>query len=37
MPDDLIAATGVNYRALKMPSFMANLLRQKAPKISSSR
>ena len=26
--DDLIAATGVNYRALVMPSFMDNLLRQ---------
>ncbi|MDB5963557.1 MAG: NmrA family transcriptional regulator [Polaromonas sp.] len=26
--DDLIAATGVNYRALLMPSFMDNLLRQ---------
>jgi uncharacterized protein YbjT (DUF2867 family) len=26
--DDLIAATGVNYRALTMPSFMDNLLRQ---------
>lgn len=28
--DDLIAATGVNYRALVMPSFMDNLLRQVA-------
>ncbi len=27
--DDLIADTGVNYRALTMPSFMDNLLRQK--------
>lgn len=27
--DDLIADTGVNYRALRMPSFMDNLLRQK--------
>ena len=26
--DDLIAGTGVNYRALVMPSFMDNLLRQ---------
>jgi len=26
--DDLIAATGVNYRALTMPSFMDNTLRQ---------
>lgn len=26
--DDLIAGTGVNYRALTMPSFMDNLLRQ---------
>jgi uncharacterized protein YbjT (DUF2867 family) len=26
--DDLIAATGVNFRALTMPSFMDNLLRQ---------
>jgi len=26
--DDLIASTGVNYRALTMPSFMDNLLRQ---------
>jgi uncharacterized protein YbjT (DUF2867 family) len=26
--DDLIAATGVSYRALTMPSFMDNLLRQ---------
>jgi uncharacterized protein YbjT (DUF2867 family) len=26
--DDMIAATGVNYRALTMPSFMENLLRQ---------
>lgn len=26
--DDLIAASGVNYRALTMPSFMDNLLRQ---------
>ena len=26
--DDLIAATGVNYRALTLPSFMDNLLRQ---------
>ena len=29
--DDLIASTGVNYRALTMPSFMDNLLRQVAP------
>ncbi|MBQ0822823.1 NAD(P)H-binding protein [Microvirga sp. HBU67558] len=29
--DDLIAGTGVNYRALTMPSFMDNLLRQVAP------
>lgn len=28
--DDLIAATGVGYRALTMPSFMENLLRQVA-------
>ncbi|MES2191016.1 MAG: NAD(P)H-binding protein [Pseudomonadota bacterium] len=28
--DDLIAATGVSYRALVMPSFMENLLRQVA-------
>jgi len=28
--DDLIAATGVSYRALAMPSFMDNLLRQVA-------
>jgi len=28
--DDLIAGTGVNYRALTMPSFMDNLLRQVA-------
>jgi len=26
--DDMIAATGVNYRALVMPSFMDNILRQ---------
>lgn len=26
--DDLIAATGVNYRALAMPTFMDNILRQ---------
>jgi uncharacterized protein YbjT (DUF2867 family) len=26
--DDLIASTGVNYRALTMPSFMDNVLRQ---------
>ncbi len=26
--DDLIASTGVSYRALKMPSFMDNILRQ---------
>jgi uncharacterized protein YbjT (DUF2867 family) len=26
--DDLIASTGVNYRALTMPSFMDNMLRQ---------
>lgn len=30
--DDMIAATGVGYRALSMPSFMDNLLRQ-APSI----
>jgi uncharacterized protein YbjT (DUF2867 family) len=29
--DDLIASTGVNYRALTMPSFMDNLLRQTEP------
>jgi uncharacterized protein YbjT (DUF2867 family) len=29
--DDLIAGTGVNYRALAMPSFMDNLLRQVDP------
>jgi uncharacterized protein YbjT (DUF2867 family) len=29
--DDLIASTGVSYRALTMPSFMDNLLRQLAP------
>jgi uncharacterized protein YbjT (DUF2867 family) len=29
--DDLIASTGVNYRALTMPSFMDNLLRQVGP------
>jgi uncharacterized protein YbjT (DUF2867 family) len=29
--DDLIAATGVSYRALTMPSFMDNLLRQLGP------
>jgi uncharacterized protein YbjT (DUF2867 family) len=29
--DDLIASTGVSYRALTMPSFMDNLLRQIAP------
>ncbi|NWG22993.1 MAG: NAD(P)H-binding protein [Pseudorhodoplanes sp.] len=29
--DDLIASTGVNYRALAMPSFMDNLLRQVEP------
>jgi len=29
--DDLIAATGVSYRALTMPSFMDNLLRQVGP------
>jgi len=29
--DDLIAATGVPYRALTMPSFMDNTLRQVAP------
>jgi uncharacterized protein YbjT (DUF2867 family) len=28
--DDLIASTGVSYRALTMPSFMDNLLRQLA-------
>ncbi len=28
--DDMIAATGVNYRALAMPSFMDNMLRQVA-------
>lgn len=27
--DDMIAATGVNFRALTMPSFMENILRQK--------
>jgi uncharacterized protein YbjT (DUF2867 family) len=27
--DDMIAATGVNFRALVMPSFMENILRQK--------
>ncbi len=26
--DDLIASTGVNYRALTMPGFMDNMLRQ---------
>jgi hypothetical protein len=26
--DDLLASTGVSYRALTMPSFMDNLLRQ---------
>jgi uncharacterized protein YbjT (DUF2867 family) len=29
--DDLIASTGVNFRALTMPSFMDNLLRQVGP------
>jgi uncharacterized protein YbjT (DUF2867 family) len=29
--DDLIASTGINYRALTMPSFMDNILRQVAP------
>jgi uncharacterized protein YbjT (DUF2867 family) len=29
--DDLIASTGVSYRALTMPSFMDNLLRQVEP------
>jgi uncharacterized protein YbjT (DUF2867 family) len=29
--DDLIAATGVSYRALTMPSFMDNVLRQVEP------
>jgi uncharacterized protein YbjT (DUF2867 family) len=29
--DDLIASTGVNYRALTMPSFMDNILRQIEP------
>ncbi|WP_405721519.1 NAD(P)H-binding protein [Streptomyces sp. NBC_01537] len=29
--DDLIASTGVSYRALTMPSFMDNMLRQVAP------
>ena len=29
--DDLIASTGVGYRALNMPSFMDNILRQVAP------
>lgn len=29
--DDLIASTGVNYRALTMPSFMDNMLRQVKP------
>ena len=29
--DDLIASTGVSYRALTMPSFMDNLLRQVQP------
>lgn len=29
--DDLIASTGVSYRALAMPSFMDNLLRQVEP------
>ena len=28
--DDLIASTGVGYRALTMPSFMDNVLRQTA-------
>ena len=32
--DDLIASTGVSYRALTMPSFMDNLLRQ-VPAIRS--
>jgi uncharacterized protein YbjT (DUF2867 family) len=29
--DDMIAATGVNFRALTMPSFMDNILRQAEP------
>ncbi len=29
--DDLIASTGVNFRALTMPSFMDNMLRQAEP------
>ncbi|TIT16218.1 MAG: NmrA family transcriptional regulator, partial [Mesorhizobium sp.] len=29
--DDLIASTGVSYRALTMPSFMDNILRQMEP------
>jgi uncharacterized protein YbjT (DUF2867 family) len=29
--DDLIASTGVSYRALTMPSFMDNMLRQVEP------
>ncbi len=29
--DDLIASTGVSYRALTMPSFMDNILRQVEP------
>jgi uncharacterized protein YbjT (DUF2867 family) len=29
--DDMIASTGVNYRALTMPSFMENLLNQAGP------
>lgn len=29
--DDLIASTGVNFRALTMPSFMDNILRQVGP------
>jgi uncharacterized protein YbjT (DUF2867 family) len=29
--DDLIASTGVNFRALTMPSFMDNILRQAEP------
>jgi uncharacterized protein YbjT (DUF2867 family) len=29
--DDMIAATGVNFRALTMPSFMDNILRQVEP------
>jgi len=29
--DDLIASTGVSYRALTMPSFMDNILRQAEP------